>query len=699
MATNSTPAPAANADRPDPVAANYNRITTAAVAGGVLLIAVAGLCLWLRPRGYNALPYALWAAPLGLFELVVGALGLNRGSGRWTDGERGRTLILAQLGAIGLATAVLGLTLPFAYTDVFGSEFKVWQQHMGKVLLCGGLVFGGMLVMLAGLQLSRGFGLAFPNLRRTVFGYNALLGSALLLCILGLINLLPYIRLAPFKYLNETYDWTKQRLYSLAPASKSLLGSLSEPVKVKVILSEEDPLRGDVMTLLDNCKEATPKLDVESIAPEYNQDRLAALAKKYQIPSLGLLVLYGTEPNETSEFIRKTELFEDSSPMNPTERKRNFTGEFALMKALDSLTQGKSKIIVYFTQSNDETPLEMPRPGGEPFRETASLSSLSRQLEQERNMVVKPLKFDAKTESIPGDASVVALVAPTKPFKEETLKMLRDYLSGEGRKTKGHLVVLLGPASASKEALSGRSLESFLAEYDVRAGNDRVLSAGLQNPQEVLVISSRASTNALARSLFAAGRPIPYNFVGCRTVSAARAGGGPGRFSVESLLYAAQDEDLGAWAETNLEGDAAALAADLRANPAKLDRKRGEEPLSVAVTVTEVKESMPQMPPGHPPMGGGESQPRLVVFGSASWAANRAVDGRGGRRYLDLFASSLSWLRERPNLGEAARGKDIDEFSLPTQPGGNWRLVLLPGALLLLSVVMLGSGIWVVRRR
>jgi hypothetical protein len=551
--------------------------------------------------------------------------------------------------------------------------------------------------MFAGLQVSRGFGLRFPNLRRTVFGYNAVLGTALLACILFLINLLPYVKSAPFKYLNETYDWTQQRLYSLAPESKNILKSLTEPVKVYVILFNRDwLLNEEVTTLLNNCKAVTPNITSEVVAPEYNRDALRDLAKKYQISDVGLLVVYGTEPSTTHEFVRKSDLFTEGTPdfMNQQERpKRIFTGERALMNAISYLTAGKTTINVYFTQGHGETPLDFGR--GNAFGPGESLSSLRDAL-RDRKIEAKSLKLDVSTKSIPEDADVVAVVGATRPLEANVLDALRAYLRGEGRKTKGHLMALLGPAqTGGTTPPGGGRLETLLGEFGVQAGQDRVLSALLKDPQQVPVHADEDSNNALARALSdLAGNPEVYLFRPCRTVSPQAAAGGSN--TVEPLLVAAQA--YGAWKEMNLEGDPQALAADVRAGgERRLLEKMGTKPLSVAVTMSEGKPAMPPMP-GHPPVGG-ESQPRMVVFGSASWVGNESVGGGGGRKYVNLFASSLYWLRERPNLGEASSGKTKEEYSLPTQPDGGWRLVLLPVALSLLAVVMLGSGIWVVRRR
>jgi hypothetical protein len=38
-------------------------------------------------------------------------------------------------------------------------------------------------------------------------------------------------------------------------------------------------------------------------------------------------------------------------------------------------------------------------------------------------------------------------------------------------------------------------------------------------------------------------------------------------------------------------------------------------------------------------------------------------------------------------------------YRIKTPPGSGWRMMLLPGILMLMGVMALGLGVWVVRRR
>jgi hypothetical protein len=689
-----TPSATEPAPGTDKLAQNYRQVSLGTLVLAAVFAAVAGVCFWLyRSRDVNALPYVLWGIVLAIFFLVAGLLALmprGTGASAWTEGERARVLILAILGAAGLATAVLGLTLPFAYRSIFGEPLKVWREHMGTVLLCVAIIFGGMLVLFAGLSLARGFGTGHPNLRRVVYGYNAVVGSSLLVCILVLVNFLPYIQLPPFKYLSQTYDWTTSKIFSLSDESKAILASLQEPVKVYVLLNpERDRVTPEVETLLNNCRSVTPNLSWQVVARDFNLEDLRELEKKYQLPdALGLLVVYGTEPKTTSEFIRRSDLVDNRD----TEEGQRFIfkGESALMNAISYLSQGKSKSIVYFTKGHGEPEFDGP-PGRDGER---SISQLKEELDK-RNYEVRSLKLDIDTSRIPDDADVVVVAGPTRPLAENIVKALRDYLRGEGGRKKGRLIALLDPV-VKGGTMEPTGLEPLLNENNVKLGTNRLLAASMRNPLDIVVMPDPESSNPIAKA-FVLGRQVKgFVFERARTVEAAPGNpANPAGPKAETVLATVPDYLV--WAESNLDASPNSLVAEVRENLQKLREKVSRVPLPVGVAVSEG--GTPPVPiPGHEGLAK-EGQPRMVVIGNVAWVTNPFLGGRGGPDSVDLFASCLSWLREKPNLGTGAAGKVRNQFNLSVPPDGGWRLVLLPVVLLLLTVCLLGSGIWVVRRR
>ena len=132
-----------------------------------------------------------------------------------------------------------------------------------------------------------------------------------------------------------------------------------------------------------------------------------------------------------------------------------------------------------------------------------------------------------------------------------------------------------------------------------------------------------------------------------RTVKPRPNAGPPGSsvYTADSLLLA--PDRLGVWAETNFSAQPSQLIANMAKDPALADKTLSQEPLSVAVTVTEPQPPKPGGDP-HDFMRQMEQKPRLVVFGSSAFASNPLMTERAGGAYFTLLNSTLSWLREHP---------------------------------------------------
>src|SRR5262249_52758485 len=141
--------------------------------------------------------------------------------------------------------------------------------------------------------------------------------------------------------------------------------------------------------------------------------------------------------------------------------------------------------------------------------------------------------------------------------------------------------------------------------------------------------------------------PIYWLFTEVRTIKPLSQAGNPAgnKFQADSWLQTY----LAGWAETRFNEDPKTIA----------DRDRdklGRTPLSVSVAVTE----------GTP----GKEEPRMLVFGSASWVSNaRVSEGvRYGELNFELFRSCLQWMRGRPDIGKTADPKEMKTFSLSPTP-------------------------------
>jgi hypothetical protein len=438
-----------------------------------------------------------------------------------------------------------------------------------------------------------------------------------------------------------------------------------------------------VTTLLENAQAANRLFSYEVVSPFSRPDDVVKLQKQYQVPKdpFGLLVLYGEEPGADSTFVKQEDL--TTSARLDQEGKFNFKGESALMNAISFLEEGKSKAAIYFTQGSGELSF---REAGFDDRTQRSMAALVRRL-GESNYEVHEISLGLKADRIPSDAGVVVIARPTRPMSETAIGALRDYLKGsEGKK--GKLVVLLDAASAEGKPVH-TGLEALLAEYNVRVGDERIMSLS-GRPNSVQVMPNPEGRNPIAQAFLSRGGARIFVFDEARTVEPDPARARP-EYTAETILDTYPDRPM--WKQVDLSADPQALLRDYARlfQERKFDRF-SQEAISVGAAVTDG--GAPPFP-GHPSLAS-TSQPRLVVFGAANWISD---EGLQSDRNYDLFTSSLSWLREKPTLGEGTKGAERETYSLKISDAATLRLYWLPLGLMLTTIVAAGLGVWVVRRR
>src|SRR5262249_54797325 len=165
-------------------------------------------------------------------------------------------------------------------------------------------------------------------------------------------------------------------------------------------------------------------------------------------------------------------------------------------------------------------------------------------------------------------------------------------------------------------------------------------------------------------------------FKNVRAVEAEPSAPGRAPFTAEPLMSAHPRNGL--WKEKRLDADPEALAADIRRDEKKQEQL-SDQPITVAVAVTEPKGAAASNPHA---FRQSEQTPRLLVFGDATWITNEGLSR--GRLQYSLFYSCLSWMRERPDIGETIPPTQTTEFQLPetVTKESKARLLALPGFLL-----------------
>jgi hypothetical protein len=697
--------PATTGDFYERLAVKQQNIPIILIAAGLGLLAIpvsnAALYRW------QSLAVFIWGLALSLFVIGVGLWNvLFPVTGEIRDrSDRLRVTVLIVLAGAGLLTALLGLLLPFSsppfsltnYPEIFAGGVRKWRERenaLAVTRLVAALV-GGLVLMFIGLTQARAFERTSPNLRRLLYGYNAILTTLLLLLICGLINLLPYAGVQPFSYANEAMDWTRAGIHTLHPATKNVLAELKEPVKVYVLGSIHTRVGFEMTELLEKCRAINPQLSWEQLSRDRNPGAILELMQEYQLPdSEGVLIVYGPQGKTVHDFIKTSDLVEQKFSAEGG-RDSVFKGENALLNSLTFLASGKKKAAVYFTQGNGELEFNN-RQGGVDAGMGMLIDELNR-----INYDAHELAVTAATDKIPDDADIVVIARPREEYPAKFVTALRDYLKGVNRKEnkKGKLIVLFDVVQrGGKGPMIRTRLEALAAEYSVRVNDNRVLDVGNRRgePLEFTTLANPKSTNPIARSFISEEGALLFYLYKARTVEAAPAANPPGApppITAETLLTTMPIQPL--MVDTDLDASPRGLIQELFRVPDKINERLSRTPLSLAVTVTEGKAPAPF--PGHE-FEAKEGEPRMVVFGDASWASNPFLQ-RYAPNHFNLFSSCLSWLAGRADLGTRVPPTQHDLYRLKAAPGSGWRLTLLPGVLIIVGVLVLGMGVWVVRRR
>ena len=705
------------------------------VGGAFLLVPLLNL-IWLIQSKSANVPVAVWGFLVAL-TCLVGGLWIRLAEPTQNLGRLDvvRLAVLTVGSVVGLVTVLLGLWLPFGpWSFAFiptppnpGEAavpiIRLWRENAWRITACAAALFFGLALMFASLQLARGAIRGNAVMRRLLFGYNTVLTGLLLFAVLFVVNVLAYLPIKPLTFFDHPVDWTPGQIFTLSDTTEKLLKSLDKAPKVTVMMWRNLIFTQDVQRLVDNMKKVDPRLEYRLIYPDKNPEDFETELLKYHIrfddiflpyrdedgqpiKAGGVLVEYGSD----HVFIPGRALFRPIQSQQRGPFRYAFLGEREMAKALRKLSE-KAPAKIYFTQGNGELDLE----DSDPLHFDQGAGLIKQHLLDRGNYEVLPLKLGIGTEAVPKDANVVVVARPMTPLNTRAVEALRAYLKREETKdkdgnvtqAKGKLLVLMDVVTSNDQMLQ-TGLEPLLREYNVEVGNDRLLSVEVfigggmrpsERPEDVKVMANPRSRNPVALAFSRGLGRRQFTFHTVRSVSSESQGGvmaGRGA-TAEALLISVEDA---IWKTTNLTTPPQRLFREyLRTRPDERKDKMYNT-MPVAVAVSDGGQTVPV--PGHTPVPGKET-PRMVVFGDATWVTNRALTQANGKDAKDLFTSCLSWLRERPDIGVDVKETVRPTFTLAGRlqegTGAVSRLYWLPTLFVLLSVLALGGGVWVARRR
>ena len=207
------------------------------------------------------------------------------------------------------------------------------------------------------------------------------------------------------------------------------------------------------------------------------------------------------------------------------------------MTQLTSLEEGKQKPTIYFTQGHGELDLKDSNP-----RSQTGAGEMKKRME-ERNFVVNSLSIDAPDAKVPTDATMVVIAGPKNLFSDYALKALDQYM-GKG----GKMIVLIGPnPNRERTEMEKTGLEPLLARFNVKVGNERVLSLPNRTLPRMTDIIVRGNPELSSNPLVKPFEDIAFPLIGgTRPIEPISAGRGmPAQLNAEPLLVTCRPARFG----------------------------------------------------------------------------------------------------------------------------------------------------------
>jgi hypothetical protein len=466
------------------------------------------------------------------------------------------------------------------------------------------------------------------------------------------------------------WDWTKDKRWSLSPATLETLATLEQHVDVWAIGGPGDPLEQSLRQLLRSYEAASRRVDVHWINPDRDAVQLVDLQRRFGLEAgrteegrVATDAIVVVASGDKHWFLTPSDMFEPSDEVRVKPRE-----ERALTQAFRSVLGGE-KAKLCFSAGHGELSLE-------PGKDEREWLGRVRDLFQKSNYDLQSVDTTAPNahEPFTGCAAVV-IAGPRSPFGGDEANRLRTWLL-EG----GSLLLAAGPIEAdTKTGMASLGLDEALAPFGIALTDDLVhdLSSNVAIPE------------THGEGFFAAVRPHPVT--ASLTASADSHPPRVALFFSRSLRHvsppgAAWASDLltttdAAYAKTSLVG--ASAWAD--APPREPQDPAG--PFVVAMAA-ERSSALPSRTHG----------PRVVVVGSRfalaedNWTQPRALHGTAF-----LVDSAVSWLTARasvvdvPDRAEVAAGIRVSEQG--REEVRRYVLLLMP-----LAAALLGIAVWAWRR-
>lgn len=439
----------------------------------------------------------------------------------------------------------------------------------------------------------------------------------------------------------------------LSPRTVNVLKALTNQVEVTVYYNKDEPIYGDIVSLLKEYESHTRKLTVKSVDYYRDPGAAAALQAKYHLGSYTNKDFIIFDSNGRVGLVDGSWLsrykYEYQPPTNQDDpkiyinRKRTaFNGEMLFTAKLFALTQAKP-LKAYFLQGHGE---RSPNDNSE----IEGLSKLAEIFH--RNYVETDLLTNLMgANTVPLDCNLLVIAGPRAEFQPVELEKISQYLDQGGR-----LFAMFDVYSVTNRL----GLESVLAKWNVR-----VTHTVVQDPDNAIAKGAFAVSALMVHDVMKPILGMQLEIVLPRAIERIKA---PSQTTEEGP----QVTEL-AFSSTNstLAGDP---PGDRRAYPLMVAVERG---LPKGV-VTE------------------RGATRMLIAGDSLFLDNQLIDFSVNQDFAD---SAANWLLERTTFLSGLGPRPVTEYQLlmnPRQVNAVKGILVgaIPGGILLL-----GGLVWLRRRK
>ncbi len=477
----------------------------------------------------------------------------------------------------------------------------------------------------------------------------------------ALTTIAAFAILVGINYLSSRYFFkriylSKDTRVQLSPKTISILKSLTNNVTITVYYDKEEPLYGDIISLLQEYQAHSRKLTVKTIDYYHNLGEAAALQSRRYLSSSTNKDFVIFESNDRWDSVDGNWLnqygMEWQQSTNPADsqvyinqKRIKFNGEMLFTAKIFSLTQAK-KLKAYFVQGHGE---RKPTDTGD--QGCSKLADVFH-----RNYVQTEILDNLLgTNSIPLDCNLLVIDGPQAEFQPAELEKISQYLEQGGR-----LFALFDNFSVEHNI----GLENVLAKWNVRVTHSTVLDPAnsVANDEKGRVFGVSALT------LHDVMKPIlgkELEIVMPRPIE-----------RIKAPSQSGADEPV----VTELAFSGTNSILDGVQNP-----ERHSHPLMVAVEKGVPKGVVTE-----------RGTTRMLITGDSYFLNNQIIAFQVNEDFAD---AAVNWLLERTAFLEGVGPRPVSEYRLLMNPGETnavkgLLLGAIPGGILLF-----GGLVWLRRRK